>query len=406
MKITMPLEGIRILDMTTGQHGPVATQMLGDMGADVIKVEGPANMDGGRGMVAIMGGDVVRNSYFENNNRNKRALTINLKEERGKEVFYRLVKNSDVFVTNYREAAVKELKVDYATLSGVNPRLVYAMGYGFGRYGPDSAKPALDFAAQARGGLWSISGEPGEPPARIGAGLADQIGAGILAYGIMLALFARERTGEGQEVNTSLLGSQVWLGSVTLQHYLFYSEAVPTTVSRVTRKTAGNPLWSVYECQDGKWICLAMLGADRYWPDFCEVMELQHIEKDPKFESQLARRDNSVELITILDEKFGSRPREEWTKRLSSKDLIWAPVNDYSEVAADPQIIANDYIIDFDHPTHGPVKMVGIPVKLSKTPGKLRRPAPEFGQHTEEILLEVGGYTWDEIAKLKEEDVC
>jgi len=404
MKLSMPLEGIRILDMTTGQHGPVATQMLADMGADVIKVEGPASMDGGRGMVAIAGSDVPRNSYFENNNRNKRAITVDLKKEKGKELIYRLVEKSDVFVTNYREAAVKELGLDCDTLTRLNPRLIYAIGYGFGRYGPDNDKPALDFAAQARGGIWSISGEPGEPPARIGAGIADQVGAGILAYGIMLALFARERTGEGQEVNTSLLGSQAWLGSVVLQHYLFSGEAVPS-VSRVSRKEIRNPLWSVYECQDGKWLCLAMLGADPYWPDFCQVMGIETLENDPRFENQLVRMENAPELIKILDERFASKTRQEWIQLLNEKELIWAPVNDYADLAADPQMAANDYIVDIEHPTYGPVKIVGLPVKLSKTPGRLRMPAPEFGQHTEEILIEVGDYTWDDIARMRDEGV-
>jgi len=399
-----PLEGIRILDMTTGQHGPVATQMLADMGADVIKVEGREKPDGGRFLVTLMGGEVSLNSYFESNNRNKRALTVDLKKEKGRELLYRLAEKSDVFVTNYREAAVRELGVDYATLSRINSRLIYAMGYGFGRHGPDCGKPALDLAAQARGGIWSISGEPDEPPPRIGAGMADQVGGGILAYGIMLALFARERTGEGQEVNTSLLGSQAWLGSVILQHYLFYGDNMPA-VSRASRKEARNPLWSVYECQDGKWVCLAMLGADPYWPDFCEVMGIKHLEKDPKFENQLIRAENAAELITILDERFASKTRDEWVKRLNERELIWAPVNDYADVIADPQMAANDYIVDFEHPAHGQVKLVGIPINLSKTPGDIRMPAPEFGQHTEEVLMEIGGYSWEDIARLREEEV-
>lgn len=400
-----PLEGIRIIDVTMGQHGPVATQMLADMGADVIKVEERVRGDSGRGMRYIMGAQVLLNAYFENNNRNKRGITLDLKKEKGREIIYRLAEKSDVFVTNYREVAVKELAVDYATLSRINPRLIYAVGYGFGKYGPDRDKPALDLAAQARGGIWSISGEPGEPPAIIGAGMADQVGGGMLAYAIMLALFARERTGLGQEVSTSLLGSQTWLGSVVLQHYLFTGQASTQILSKVARKEARNPLWSIYECQDGKWICLAMLGADPYWPDFCKVMDIEHLEKDPRFENQLKRAENATELIAILDERFASKPREEWMKHLSERELIWAPVNDYADVAADPQVVANDYIVDFDHPSHGQVKLVGIPVKLSKTPGQIRMPAPEFGQHTEEVLIEIGGYSWEELEKLREDEI-
>jgi crotonobetainyl-CoA:carnitine CoA-transferase CaiB-like acyl-CoA transferase len=370
------------------------------MGADVIKIEDRSGGDSGRYMTAIMGSKVTQNFYFENNNRGKRSLKVDLKKDRGKEIIYRLLEKYDVFVTNFREEAVKSLGMDYAALSQKNPRLVYAMGYGFGKEGPDRRRPALDLAAQARGGIWSISGEPGQPPPRIGAGMADQVGAGILAYGIMLALFTRERTGMGQEVNTSLLGSQVWLGSLSLQAYLFYGR----TASPVARDKSANPLWSIYQCRDGKWICLAMLGSDPYWHEFCAAAEIEHLENDPRFKNHMARSQNAVELIKILDQQFGGRNREEWAKRFNETDLIWAPANDYAEVAGDPQIAANDYVIDYDHPIHGQVKMVGLPVRLSRTPGGVQRPAPEFGQHTEEILVELG-YSWEEIENFNKDEV-
>ncbi len=404
----MALDGIRILDMTLGQQGPVATMMLADMGADVIKVEDPVIGDPGRYLHSILGVKVPLNFYFENNNRNKRSITVNLKKERGREIVYRLVQKSDVFVTNYLRDTVESLGMDYRTLSRHNPGIIYAVGSGFGPMGSDSNKTCLDIAAQARGAVWSISGEPDQPPVLVGGGMADQVGAGLLAYGIVLALFARERTGLGQEVDVSLLGGQAWLGALGLQQYLFYGEI--QALSRVSRAVAPNPLWNIYRTGDGRWLCLAMLASDVYWSGFCRAMGLVELENDPRFESHTARAEHAGELISILDERFAAGTREEWIKRFSEQDqllerkLIWEPVNDYAELAADPQMYANDYIVEFNHPARGREKRVGIPVRLGQTPGAIRNPAPELGQHTEEVLLEVGGYTWEEIEKLRREE--
>jgi len=397
----MALEGVRVVDMTIGQLGPVASMMLADMGADVIKLEEPISGDPGRYVHGIMGVSVPLSFYFENNNRNKRGIAVNLKTERGREIVYRLAETSDVFVTNYRRNAVGKLRVDYQTLSQYNPGIIYAIGSGFGRRGPDRDKPALDLAAQARGGIMSIIGEPSQPPAPVGVGLADQVAAGLLAYGITLALFARERTGRGQEVDISLLAGQAWLGALALQDYLFYGKD-HGPLGKVSRASTRNPLWNVYRTKDDEWLCLAMLVSEPYWTDFCVVMGIEGLEKDPRFESHTAREENAAELISILDQRFASETRDEWVRRLGQRELLWEPVRDYAEVAADPQMTENEYIVDFDHPVHGMVKEVGIPVKLSNTPGKIRKPAPELGQHTEEVLLEIG-YTWEEIARLREE---
>lgn len=394
-QINGPLDGVRILDLTTGQHGPVATSMLADMGADVIKIEDNMGGDTGRFFNAVLGFPVEKSFYFEPNNRSKRSLKIDLKKPESKEIIHRLLETHDVFVTNYREKAIKKLGMDYDSLSAICPQLIHVMAYGLGQKGPDAAKPLLDLGAQARGGLWSISGEPGGVPPKIGAGMADQMGACMLAYGIMLGLFARERTGIGQEINTSLFGSQVWLGSIFLQAYLFYNETIPP----LARDKGENPLWNHYKCKDDKWICLSMLGTDPYWHEFCEAMGIEHLENDDKFKEHELRKKNSVDLIAVLDERFASENQAEWITRFRETDLIWAPVQDYEEVANDPQVLANDYVVDYDHPKLGPVKMVGQPVKLSKTPGKIQRPAPDYGEHTQEILLEAG-YSWEEIEKL------
>ena len=401
----MALDGVKVVDMTIGQQGPVASMMLADMGADVIKLEDPLLGDPGRYLHSILGVKVPLNFYFENNNRNKRSITVNLKTEKGKEIVYKLAQRSDVFLTNYLRGTVETLGMEYQTISRYNPGIIYAIGSGFGPMGPDHDKTCLDVAAQARGGIWSITGEPDQPPVLVGGGMADQVGAGLLAYGIVLALFARERTGEGQEVDVSLLAGQAWLGALGLQQYLFYGEV--EALSRVSRASATNPLWNVYRTKDHKWLCLGMLVSDVYWSAFCEVMGIKELEKDPQFESHEARAEHAEELVSILDERFATATRQEWVKRFSEQDrllerkLIWEPFRDYAEVASDPQMYANDYIVEFEHPVRGQEKWVGIPVKLSKTPGSIRMPGPELGQHTEEVLLELG-YDWGQIVELRE----
>jgi crotonobetainyl-CoA:carnitine CoA-transferase CaiB-like acyl-CoA transferase len=400
-QMRMPLEGVRVLDLTIWQQGPVSTQMLADMGADVIKIEDRVGGDPGRGLVWKSDQSIL-NTYFECHNRNKRGITLDIRKEKGKEILYRLVKTSDVFVQNLRPGVAERLKIDYATLSHINPRLIYASGTGFGNKGTDRSKPSFDIIAQGRGGMLSVSGEPHEPPPLIQVnGAADWVGAVVLAYGVMVALFARERRGIGQEVEVSLLGCQASMGQLALQRYLF-SQKAPR---RMSRKVVRNPLWNTYQAGDDKWIIIAALQSQRFWPDFCGALGIEKLENDTRFNTIDNRGHNAEELILILDKVFSTKPRAEWIKRLEEVDIPCGPVNEYADVANDPQMMANEYIVDFTHPVVGPVKMVGIPVRLSATPGKVRMPAPEFGQHTEEVLMEVAACNWKEIAQLKSEEV-
>jgi crotonobetainyl-CoA:carnitine CoA-transferase CaiB-like acyl-CoA transferase len=399
--MSMPLEGIRVLDMTIWQQGPVATQMLADMGAEVIKIEEPVRGDPGRGLVWRSDQSVL-NTYFECHNRNKKGITLDVRKQQGREALYRLVEKSDVFVENLRPGVMERLELDYPNLSRINPRIIYASGTGWGSRGPDARKASFDVLAQGRGGMLSVSGEPDEPPALIQVnGAADWVGAATLAYGIMVALFNRERNGIGQEVEVSLLGSQASMGQLGFQRYLFSGKAP----RRMSRKSVGNPLWNTYQAGDGDWLVIAALQSQRFWPEFCKVIGIGELENDARFNSIESRRDNSTELVDILDRVFAAKSRSEWIQRLEGVDIPCAPVNSYADLFNDPQMMANDYIVDFDHPTAGPVKLVGIPVRLSKTPGEIRSGAPEFGQHTEEVLLDIGGYSWEEIARLKAEEV-
>jgi CoA:oxalate CoA-transferase len=412
--MALPLEGIKIIDWTVGQFGPVATSMLGDLGADVIKIEQPVKGDPGRGFQTIMGRASTglpegRNFYFENNNRSKRGITLDVTREEGREIVYRMVKTSDVFVCNLRQHVPLKVGLDYKTLLKYNSRLIYAWASAFGPDGPDSDKPGVDYVAAARSGLMTSVGEPGMPPMWVAGAIADQSGAVFLGYSIVIALLARERLGIGQEVNVSLLGSMITIQglSVAARTLLGFE------LNRHERARAGNPLWNHYKCADGKWLVFAMLWSDRCWPDFCRVMGIRHLQNDPKFCSMDARKSNAEELISILDAVVITRTRLEWIKILDEAlsqgaDIIYSIVNTISDLPDDPQVIANNYITHFDHPVFGDNQVVGIPYKFSKTPGVVggsqHREAPELGQHTEEVLLELG-YTWDDITLLKDKGV-
>jgi len=395
----MPFEGVKVLDLTVWQQGPVASAMLADMGADVIKIEQRGTGDPGRGLV-WRGDRSPLNTYYECNNRNKRGIALDVTKEVGKKALYRMVEQSDVFVTNLRPGVVERLNLDYTTLSRINPGLIYACGNGYGSKGPDVRKPSFDVIAQGRGGVLSVAGEPDIPPPLIqGNGAADWISAVLLAYGIVTALFTRERTGIGQEVEVSLLGSQVAFGQLALQRYLFSGKAP----GRASRKKVPNPMWNTYQAGDGKWLVIATLQPDRFWADFCTVLGRQDLKDDPRFDVVAHRRNHGEELVGILDQVLLTRSRDEWIKAFESVDIPCGPVNDYAEVANDPQVKANGYLVDFDDPRAGPVKLVGIPVRLGKTPGSIRRPAPELGQHTNEVLREFG-FSQEDMEALQAEE--
>jgi len=398
----MPLEGIRVVDWTIWQQGPVCSAMLADLGAEVIKVEERESGDPGRGIVRMSGIDVGSrpNFYFEANNRNKKSLTVDLRQPEARELVHKLVAKSDVFVQNFRKGVAARLGLDYATLRRHNPMLVYASATGYGPEGPDSGDPSFDYLGLARSGIMCAAGEPDMPPLAIAGGIADQMGAVMLAYGVLAALIARDRHGVGQQVDASHLGSMATLQGLSLSMRLMMGNAMPRTF----RARAGNPLWNHYECADGKWIALAMIQPDRYWTHFAEAIGRPELVTDARFATLLSRAQNAEACVAIIDAAFRAKPRAEWLRilRESKGDFIFTLVNALQDLPDDPQMRVNGYIVDVDHPQHGPTPMVGIPVRLSATPGSVRTPAPEHGQHTEEILLDVLGLSWDEIAGLRE----
>jgi crotonobetainyl-CoA:carnitine CoA-transferase CaiB-like acyl-CoA transferase len=402
--MTMPLDGIRVVDWTIWQQGPVCSVMLGDLGADVIKIEERVGGDPGRGVLRAQGLDLSDrpNFYFEANNRNKRSLTVDLKKPTGVEIVRRLADRADVFVQNFRQGVAVRLGLDAKTLRARNPRLVYASATGYGPLGPDSGDPSFDYLGLARSGIMLAAGEPDHEPLAIAGGIADQMGATMLAYGVLAALLAREKTGRGQEVDASHLGSMAWLQGLGLSARLMLGRALP----RMARRYATNPLWNHYRCADGEWLALAMIQADRYWARFCEVVGIPAAATDPRFATMMDRMMNAGDCVALLDATFATRPRAEWLECLrQGGDFIVSVVNSVDQLPEDPQVRANGYVTVFEHPSFGPTQVVGVPIGLSETPGTLRRPAPEFGQHTEEILTEVLGYSWEEVGRLREDEV-
>ncbi len=404
--MAMVLEGIRVLDWTIFQQGPVASMLLGDLGADVIKIEERIGGDLGRGIlrvtgVSINGEEVERNPYIEACNRNKRSLTVDLKKEKGREIIYKLIQKSDVFIQNFRMGVAERMGMDYETLSKHNPGLIYAHASGWGPKGPDSGDPSADYTGIARSGFMCLAGEPGMDPIPVQGGIADQSGAVMTAFGVLAALLAREKTGTGQKVDTSLLGSMTFLQGLPV----VFCTMLDLCDTRSARTDASNPLWNHYKCSDDKWIALSHLSPDKFWPVLCRSMGLEALENDPRFDSMDNRTKNHQKLIEILDKHFLTKKRGEWIKIFKENGVIFAPVNNIKDLTEDPQVIANDYVTEFEHPALGPIRTVGFPIGLSKTPMSIRREAPEFGQHTEEILTEVLDYSWEDVGALRDEEV-
>ncbi|MFC1819849.1 CaiB/BaiF CoA transferase family protein [Thermodesulfobacteriota bacterium] len=405
--MTAPLEGVRAIEWATLANGPMIGVQLGWMGADVIKVEERGVDDMSRGVATSGGIDMKMrtgiNLMHEDANRNKRSMTLDLKKEKGKEILYKMVEQSDVFYTNYYKATAVRLGLDFKTLSQYNPKLVYCTNSGFGSKGPDKKKRCFDPLGQARSGLMSAFGDPDGEPSLIVGYACDILGATMGAYGILAALVARELHGVGQEIDTSILDSGMWLNQSNISAALWRGK----NRRKWSPFTTNNPLANHYQCKDGKWLELCEVrSADKFWHEFCQILGIEDIENDPRFADFQSRSKHIKEAVQAIRKVFVTKTREEWMNFFEEKKagFAYAPLHEFLDVAKDPQVIANDYIIDFDHPVQGPVKLVNFPVQFSETPAGPKSAAPECGQHTEEILLDFG-YSWEDITELREQEV-
>jgi len=402
--MTRPLDGIRVIDWTIWQQGPVASMMLADLGADVIKIEGREGGDPGRGVLRASGADLTNlpNFYFEAHNRGKRSLTLDLEKPEARAIVERLVAKSDVFVQNFRPGSAARRGLDYESLRKHNERLVYASGSGFGQRGPDATRPCMDYLGLARSGIMFAVGEPEDPPLAIQGAIADQMAGTMLAFGVVTALLDRERTGQGQQVDASLLGAMSWLQGLSVASRLMLGVAMP----RFSRSQAFNPLWNHYRCADDRWIAFAMAQADRWWKDFANALGLGALADDERFATMMQRGANAAALIAILDETFAAQDSDAWAKQLDAGgDFIYTVVSKVQDLPDDPQMRDNGLIASVVHPNLGQLEMLNLPMGLSRSTSEIRGTAPELGQHTEEILVDELGYSWDEVSVLRQNEV-
>jgi formyl-CoA transferase len=385
--MTLPLAGLRILDLTRALAGPFCAQMLGDMGADVLKVEQPGMGDNARGWgPPFQGGE---SSYFLSVNRNKRSLALNLRDERGAEVLRRLILQSDVLLENFVPGTLDRLGFSYQVCRALKPNLIYCSISGFGQVGPERERAAYDQVMQGLGGIMSITGEVGGPPMRVGIAIADIMAGMFAAYAVQVALYHRERTGVGQMIDTSLLDGQLAMLTYQAGRYFATGEAPPSSGNQHPTIVP----YGVYRASDA-YFNLAV-GTEDLWRRFCAALELEPLRADPRFATNRDRLAHRDQLNALLEPLFAGHTINQIQALMDQASVPCGAVRDLHGVFTDPQVAALGLIESLDHPTAGAIKVVGPPYRLSETPPSVRLPPPLLGQHTDEVLRELA---YDEAA--------
>ena len=403
-----PLDGITVLDLTRVLSGPYCTMLLADMGARVIKVEQPGKGDDTRAWgppflypsaPSPRAGDPDVNgesAYFLSINRNKESVTLDFKHPGGRDVLDRLIAKSDVVVENFRPGTLTRLGLDYQALAARYPRLVFCSISGFGHSGPRSKEPGYDAIMQAEGGLMSITGAADGPPYRLGVAIVDIVSGMFAAYGIAMALFARERTGRGQEVDLAMLDATVALLTYQAGNYLA-SGKVP---ARLGNRHPSIVPYETFAASDGEFVLA--VGNDDQWRRFCGIAELP---EDTRFATNRQRVSGYDQLRPLVADRLRTRPRQYWIERLTAAGVPCGSVRNFQELFADPQLAAREMISRVEHATIGQLQTLGLPVKLSDTPGSVRTAPPTLGQHTGAVLEHDLGFSADQVAALRREHV-
>ena len=393
--MTQALERLTVIDLTQVMAGPFCCQLLGDLGARIVKVEPVGSGDHTRHSMGhrMPGGE---SSAFLAVNRNKQSIAIDLKQEAGRDAFYKLVRGADVVVENFRPGVVSRLGVDYAALSRLNSRLIYASISGFGQTGPYADRPGYDLIAQAMSGIMSVTGEAGGEPAKAGVPVTDMSAGLFCAVGILAACIAREQTGRGQYIDTSLYEAGLAL-SVWETAELWATGRVPQPLGSAHRMTAP---YQALRTRDGH----IMVGANnpRLWQRLCQALDREDLLADPRFTTNADRMERRDVLAGELESVLKSRGTEDWVAALLAVGVPCGPLRDYKQVCQDPHTLARDMVVTMQHPAEGEIRGLGIPVKLSDTPGQIRHAAPLLGEHTDELLAGLG-YSASEIAALREQ---
>ena len=394
--MSQPLDGIKIIDLTAAMAGPYCTQLLADFGADVLKIEPPGRGD----MLRDFGPPYLKGEspYYLLNNRNKRSMTLNIRTEKGIEIFRKLVTGADVVVENYRPNVKKKLKIGYETLKQINPRLIYCSISGFGQSGPYADRAGFDPIAQGMSGLSSITGWKHTGPVRVGVAIGDSLGGIFGMYGILLALLEREKSGQGQKVETSILeGLIAILGFQAAKYFATDERPEPQGNDHAMMSPYGT-----FKTKDGHMNIAA--GNQAMWERLAKVLALERLISDKRFLTVADRVTNRPELTQFLEEKLTEKTTKEWEEILDQAGVANGPILCIDEVFQDPQVLHQRMLLEMDHPTIGRIKTIGFPTKLSRTPGQAKLHPPLMGEHTETVLKELG-YGPEEIETLRTEGV-